>query len=392
MNANTARITASSFLAYFAMSGMLSQAGLVTRAMADHFDRPLTDVTALFSFYGTGILIGSAIAVAILDRLRTAQVVRATTAGFAAALVLLWWTDSWIGFRWWLAAAGVLAGIGLSAAAFVITATYAPRWRASMLIATDLCFSFAGVFMSLAVAALLAAGALWSSGYLLVAAAAVLNLALALGSRFPDPPAITQHARPTLPIVVWLCGIGLLGYTFAQMTLMIWLPSHLVDALGADLSAGGAAIGSYWTGMAIGQAAVFFLVLVLPLRLTLGLLLVASLALTLALPTLTDAGTVTALVFALGIANSGQLKLIISWASLAMSDPPPRLLSVLLLCATTGTAASPALSAWIVEFGGTGAALVAAACGNGLLILMVVAAMLRQRRPAPIGVAAATTP
>lgn len=379
MNANTARITLTSFLGYFVMSAMLAQNGIIAPAMATHFDQPLTRVTSLFSWYGTGVLIGSAVAVWLLDRARTGTVVRATGAGIAAALVLLWWTDSWLAFRGWLLLVGALGGIALAAAAFVITRSYNDRWRASMLVVTDLCFSAAGVIISAAVTALLAAGALWSSGYLIVAGVAGATLLIASVSRYPDPPALDDGPQRPLPASIWICGAALFCSTYAQQTLMLWLPSHVAQDLGASAALGGAMIGSFWTGMAIGQAGVFFVVLLVPLPLLLGALLVSGLALAMLLPGLDSPATLGTAVFALGLASSGVLKLVISWASLRMADPPPRLVSTLLLCATGGTALAPALSSWLVAGGSIGTALMSTAVGYALLAAIMGYALLRHR-------------
>ena len=70
---NKTRITLASFLAYFVMSGMLAPIGIISGPMAELFDRPITDVTAQFSWLTLGNLAGAITALIIFDffRVRT---------------------------------------------------------------------------------------------------------------------------------------------------------------------------------------------------------------------------------------------------------------------------------------------------------------------------------
>ncbi|MBC8476674.1 MAG: hypothetical protein H8D52_04975, partial [Gammaproteobacteria bacterium] len=56
---NKFRITFVSFLAYFAMSGMLAPIGIISGPMSDAFNLHITEITAGFSWLTFGILAGA---------------------------------------------------------------------------------------------------------------------------------------------------------------------------------------------------------------------------------------------------------------------------------------------------------------------------------------------
>ena len=62
---NQNRITLACFLAYFVMSGMLAPIGIISGPMSELFDRPITDVTAQFSWLTIGNLCGAALALEV---------------------------------------------------------------------------------------------------------------------------------------------------------------------------------------------------------------------------------------------------------------------------------------------------------------------------------------
>ena len=357
------RTTLASFLAYFVMASMITLAGLVSGAFADAAGLAITDATARFSWYGIGVLAGSVLALFALDRLSPARAFQLVSLGVLAASVAIALSASAATLGPLLATTGGFAGVGVAAAAWTISASYAPRLRASMLLVTDLCFSAAGVVLGTAVPWLLASADRWSTAYLVVSAAALVQLVLVLGARFPERSGSDAGASGALPAGTVAAGAALLCYTFAQGSLMLWLPQLATTVYGADGATGGALVGRYWSGM-------------------------ASVGLFVATATGAALDALTRLLFALGLANSGLLKLTLAWASSWVSAPPPRLLSVLLFAATTGTALAPALSArWVDAFGIVAApqlsAMAAAAMLAGLGLAALRSRTARARLEAP---------
>jgi TsgA-like MFS transporter len=97
-----------------------------------------------------------------------------------------------------------------------------------------------------------------------------------------------------------------------------------------------------------------------------------------------DIDALLLLAFVWGMANLGLLKIIISFATLTVSTPTPRLVSGLLLGATLGTAVSPWVTSQIVEYASPFFVLqFGTACYITLSLLLTIAS--RARLPAPVG-------
>ncbi|MEO0345116.1 MAG: MFS transporter [Pseudomonadota bacterium] len=378
---NTQRITLASFLAYFVMSGMLAPIGIISGPMAEHFGREVTAVTADFSWLTVGILLGAVIALFAFDRggLRpwtvALYVLIALSIGSAAGI------DTPQAVRLALGAVGVACGLGLAAAALAISLTYAPAKRASALVATDACFSTAGIAMAWLATQAVTRGWAWSSAYVAVAGVAVLVALLALTARYPQAvPDDTTPQSGRWPLGIWLCVVTLFLYTLGQQSLLFWLPNHLNTVHGVPLGRAGGVVGQFWTGMFIAQLLVTAVVLKTSARpIALLAVLTTTLgAVPLLLVTEIDALLLLALVW--GVANLGLLKVVLSFATELVAVPPPRLVSLLLLGATSGTAVAPKLSSTVVEMSNTTTVLqFGVGCYAAMALLFYAAALCQPR-------------
>ncbi len=367
---NTQRITLASFLAYFVMSGMLAPIGIVSAPLAEHFGLPVTTVTAGFGWLTVGILVGAVIALFAFERgtLRALTIVLYTA--IAAAIALAAAIDTPAALRATLGIVGVACGIGLAAAALAISLTYTPARRASALVATDACFSVAGIVTAWLATLAVARAWPWWSAYAFVAGVAACVVALAAASRYPAVPRhdTTLHSG-RWPLGVWLCVATLFLYTLGQQSLLFWLPNHLAEAHGIDPSRAGGVVGQFWTGMFIAQLVVTALVLRTGAR-PIALVAVATTCLgSVPLWIVTDIDALLWLSLAWGFANLGLLKVVLSFATELLSVTPPRLVSLMLLGATSGTAVAPRVSSAIVEAAGT---LTVLQFGTGCYALMAL--------------------
>ena len=93
----------------------------------------------------------------------------------------------------------------------------------------------------------------------------------------------------------------------------------------------------------------------------------------------TDIGTLTILTLVWGFLNLAMLKATLSLATLMVAVPSPRLVSLLLLGATLGTAVSPAITSQVVEWTDNRTVLMfGSACYALLFCLMLIARALSQ--------------
>lgn len=380
---NNARVTLACFFAYFVMSGMLAPIGIVLPPLAEHLGQSVADVAPIFSWLTLGILLGSALALVVFDVLTVRMWILLVYLAIAAALLTLRLSDSALALRLSLGVVGTGCGIGLAASASTITQLYAEDHRASMLVITDGSFSVAGIVISTLAVSLVAAGLHWSTSYLAVAVVAALVVILVATARFPSTNSVdaVHKTSPAWPLPVWLCIVALFLYTLGQYSLLWWLPTYLEESLGAPRDAAGAVVARFWTGMLIAQLLVAWWVLRIGARrlvlLSVGGAFLGSLPLWLSesltwLPWLS-------LVW--GVANLGLLKIVISFAILAVPSPTPRLVAALLFGATSGTAISPKVTSIIVGTMDTRAVLqFGSLCYLALGILVFVAWWLMHSR------------
>ena len=347
---NIQRITLVSFLAYFVMSGMLAPIGIISGPMGDMFERPITDVTAQFSWLTIGNLAGAVLALFLFDWVRVK-----TMMAFLYALILLSLLSLNVAVDLTTIAAalgivGVCSGLGLAGAALVISRTYEAERRASMLVITDGCFSVAGFVCAAIATWLVARGVHWAGTYQFVALVAAAILLLTLTSSFPVTG--TTHAAPAererWPLSVWLCIGALFLYTLGQYSMLWWLPNYAETQLGASPEQAGSLVSLFWMGMFAAQILVAWWVIRVGVR---HLVLIAGVTTSLFSMPLWLSGNVTILpVFAFlwGVANLSLLKVVLSYATQMLELPTPRLVSSLLLGATLGTAVSPWVTSRIV--------------------------------------------
>ena len=224
---NTVRITLVSFLTYFLLSAMLAPIGILTGPIAEHFERPITEVTAQFGWLTGGNLVGALIALIIFDFFPLRWIFVVIYGAIAIALGSLSVIETLESSRWVLGLTGMGSGIGLAGAAITISRTYEDDTRASMLVITDGCFSVAGFGFATLATYLIGLGLFWSATYQMVALIAAVIFFLALMSSMPETRSDrSAHAHlERWPPSVWLCVASLFLYTLGQYSVLFWLPN-----------------------------------------------------------------------------------------------------------------------------------------------------------------------
>ena len=137
-----------SFLAYFAMSGMLAPMGILSSPMADFFGQPVTEITARFSWLTMGVFAGAVIALFAFDWMKLKNIMMLVFGLMCVSLMGLFFIENLTVIGISLGLVGICCGIGLPGAALTISKTYETERRASMLVITDGSFSVAGIFCS----------------------------------------------------------------------------------------------------------------------------------------------------------------------------------------------------------------------------------------------------
>lgn len=333
------------------MSGMLSPIGIISGPMADYFGRPITEITAGFSWLTLGILAGAVIALVVFDWLKLKRIMMALYGLITISLLSLTQHDDLSLALIALGLVGVCCGVGLAGAALTISRTYEAERRASMLVITDSSFSVAGIICSMAATFLIAREFHWAGTYQIVALVAVIIIALAAKSTFPatqtSAAAIAHKAAPW-PLAVWLCVGALFLYTLGQYSILLWMPNYAETALGVPRAQSGQIVSQFWMGMFAAQLFVSWFVLKVGVR---RIVLVSASGCTLfsaAMWMLVDIDTLLIMATVWGFANLALLKVVLSFTTQMVTVPSARLVAGILLGATMGTALSPWVTSQVV--------------------------------------------
>ena len=383
---NRVALTLASFLAYFALSGMLAPIGILVQPSAAALGVSAGEMVRTLGFFSTGTLAGSLAAVVLLPsvKLRTLTLSVYGVACCVLLCLLLMPTDL-RAIAAMLCVLGACLGIGLAQAALVISRIYSETYRPSMLVATDGSFSLAGFVTASATVFLLTQGAPWASIYGLILAVVLVIFVAAFWLEFPENVRSEDSEDAGLsvrawPRTIWFLAAALFCYTFGQSSFLIWLPSFAQTSIGLSAAESGHLVGQYWLGMFIGQ----ILTVVIVVRLgavkmsfigALGCFMAAALLFTYPLSLVSP--SMLALIW--GVCNFGLLKCLISQATLAFNETPAGLIPSLLLAASLGTACSPLASSWMVEALGVAAGMMTGLVSLAAVLLLVVAAIAWRR-------------
>ena len=251
---NRVALTLTSFLAYFALSGMLAPIGILVEPGAVALGVSVGEMVRTLGLFSSGTLAGSMAAVFLLPNVRLKILTLSVYAGAFVALVVLLFMPAnlWL-IGSCLALLGVCLGIGLAQAALVISRIYSETYRPSMLVATDGSFSLAGFVTASATVFLLNQGAPWASIYGLILAVVLVIFVTAFWLEFPENVRSEDSEDAGLsvrawPRTIWFLAAALFCYTFGQSSFLIWLPSFAQTSIGLSAAERRASGGSVLVG------------------------------------------------------------------------------------------------------------------------------------------------
>ena len=186
MNAKTLLAVIAAALCYFVMSSLVSQIGVTSAPMAQHFDMKITEIVPLFSFLTGGAFAGVFISIFVFNYISVRHVLLLCSSLLILAAGSNYLLDSIVFVPIGFAIMGVAGGVGMSAAAVTIANTFDVEHRASMLVGADLFYAAVGYLIVTWVAFMATAGVVWSAGYLAVGAVSTLVFGVTLMAKFPE--------------------------------------------------------------------------------------------------------------------------------------------------------------------------------------------------------------
>ncbi len=385
MSGKTKLAIVAAALCYFVMSSLVSQIGVVSAPMAQHFNMKITEVVPLFSFLTGGSFAGIFVTLFVFHYLSVRQVLLLCSALLVFAASANYLLDSIAFVPIGFAIMGVAGGVGMSAAAVTIASAFDVEHRASMLVGADLFYSAGGFLIVTLVAFMAAAGVVWSSGYLAVGAVSVVIFCFTLIARFPDSKdeSFEMGSRPKKEpwgINVYLIGAAMFFYVAGQTAFIVWAPTYLSGIFAVGPQEAGSAVSNYWGAGLFGfiiSAIVLqrvgtskFLIVVTAIgTLLTGVLMYAP-----------SESTFIAVSGLLGLVTIGSMGGMISLGVHQQENPSVSLVPFLLCCASLGGTISPVVSSYLVGAGDIGISI-AMVFSAYLIVFLILSFVTLVRRP-----------
>ena len=380
--------TAVAICAYIVMGGFFAQNGVILDAAAAYFHAPVTTTASLFSYLTGGNLLGLIVCMFVFEVVPIRGVLALAYLALFAGVGLLLTTHELRLGALAIGLCGFGAGVGLSTGAVIIAKSYVQRVRAVAFLGTDCTFSLAGYIFPGIAASAIAAGWIWQSGYIAVAAFAA---ALLVAAAFIPFPAVGRAARRDQPVVisagrsasatagVALFALGLAAYLCGQGAFLIWAPHDLMTAFGLKPIDAAGIIGQFWGPSIFGLLTAALIVTRVAPRIVMTGAAACAVAALVFIAGAHDAHAYFAATIAFGFASTCLFKLMISIGSEQVPDSPPQLVTFLLLSASVGGTIAPVVSARFVGLSGAHAGVIMATCCYALTLVCVLAALAVER-------------
>ena len=385
---NNCLLTAIPFFCYFIMSALLTPIGILSPVMADHFGLPITSITEMFGWLTVGNFFGAVAAILVLGRISLRTLFISVYGIMGVALLAISMSDNLTVLSAILLTVGFGSGLGLAAAALLISFRFSAAKKTSVLILTDGCFSIAGFVMSWLTAYALHLQFGWQISLQLVGLFAIFTAVMALFSSLSaiDFPATsakwTLRGSRSPPMILF--GVALFFYTLGQHSVLLWLPTYASKTLGmTNLDAGGL-VGQFWAGMFLSQIFSSWWVLRIGTERLIGIAIYTTLVGSIALWLTPRADYLGLVAGAWGFLNFSLLKAVLSRATEIYPQLSSKLIPVLLLSATLGTSLSPLITSTIVESFDAKASLMAGSIFHAVLLGCVAFANSLGKRHSPL--------
>lgn len=375
---NHIRLTWISFFSYALTGALVVVTGMVMGNIAKYFDLPVADMSNIFTFLNTGILVAIFLNAWLMEVI---PLKRQLIFGFLlilTAIAGLIFGHNLLIFSLSMFTLGLVSGITMSIGTFLVTHLYEGRQRGSRLLFTDSFFSMAAMIFPIITAMLLAKQVEWYWVYVCIGLLYVAIFLLTLCSQFPQlTHKRTKNDEPVEKekwgIGVLFLSIAALCYILGQLSFINWVPEYVNKAFNMNLNQAADLVKNFWLSYMLGMWAFSLILRFFDLqRIVTILAALATGAMYLFINT-DNPQYLNYVILALGFISSAIYTTLITLGSLQTKVPSPKLVNFILTCATIGTMLTFVVSSQIVEKIGTHAVLTTA---SGLYLAVFIMCLL----------------
>jgi len=378
------QLTALSFLSYMLTGGLVVLTGMVIVPVSKYFNVDVSEAGDIFTWMNLGILIAIISNSALMDIIPLKRQILISVILALIAFMGLTWMHSLIFFCVLMFLFGLVSGITMSIATYLIAHLYMGKNRGMMLLLTDSFFSLAGITFPLIAGFILDHGVTWYWVYIMVLVVGIGVFILSLGVKFPSPADYHEtHNKPLFQrlrtdikhwgVAVYAACLGCMFCILGQLCLVFWIPDYVASRFHVSSDASSVPLSSFWIGMWIGLYLCSILVKRIPMTIFLALIALGSTIACFILRHATSVHQLSIDCFIMGLFAAGIYYTLITLVSLQVKVPSPLLVNFALASGTVGTFLTPMVSAKAVSIGGPMAALTV---GNIFYLLVFVVTII----------------
>lgn len=379
------RLTALSFFCYLLTGGIIVLTGMIIKPLSNYFNIDISVVGGVFTWMNLGILVAIAGNSFLMDIIPLKRQIFIGTILLVAIFIGLIFVKSIFTFCVLMFFLGLVGGIGMSIATYLIACMYEGKNRGMMLLLTDSFFSLAGIAFPLIAGFMLNKEMPWYMVYIMVLIPGIIVFLLSLGVHFPSPAEIqqiketqriTQRVMTEIKnwgIAVYLLFIGCLLYILGQLCFVFWIPQYAESTFGATPAIAAKPLSFFWIGMWIGLYVSSLLVKYFPMHIFVTIISICTTGLFFLLRKATTIDMLTFECLIMGLFSSGIYYTLITLTSLQVRIPSPLLVNFALTFGTVGTFLTTIVTSKAVSIGGPAAALTV---GNFCYLLVSLIAFM----------------
>ena len=372
---NKLLITLICYLCYFYTANAVLVTGAVMKPLSVYFND--ANIGFAFTFINVSMWFGIFLIGFLMNKFSIKILLKiAVTIGLASSLVTYFY-PSMLTLKILFTCVGFTGGLFMAIASYMIVHIYNNhKIRAMNVIFTDFFFSFGGAVVPILATYLLLQNCEWYTIYLILQVIALVILILVIVTDFSIVDKdISSPKHNTLSFSSWsfsLYCIAFAAFLFllAQLTLTSYAQSYFQDVLHWGAMDASRPLSYFWIAQCVGLFLSPLVTYKIPLRRILPTFMVIatiSLAIIAYIPDL-DIVLKAAIIF--GLFNCYIYAGLLAFGTFQIFNPPPTLITTILLFGTTGTALSTTTGAFINKYFGLSAIM------HTVVVLYVIAFVL----------------
>jgi TsgA-like MFS transporter len=381
---NKLLITLICYLCYFYTANAVLVTGAVMKPLSVYFND--ANIGFAFTFINVSMWFGIFLIGFLMNKfsikilLKTAVII-----GVASSLVTFFY-PSMLTLKILFTCVGFTGGLFMAIASYMIVHIYNNhKIRAMNVIFTDFFFSFGGAVVPILATYLLLQNCEWYTIYLILQVIALVILVLVIVTDFSIVDKdISSPKHNNLSLSSWsfsLYCVAFAAFLFllAQLTMTSYAQSYFQDVMKWGAIDANKPLAYFWSAQCVGLFLSPLITRYIPLRRILPLFMIVaiiSLSIIVYVPNL-DTVLKASIVF--GLFNCYVYAGLLAYGTFQMENPPPTLITTILLFGTTGTALSTTFGAFINKYFGLSYVMHAVVIFYIISFLLIVLAVFYSR-------------